>query len=229
MTFKFPALLRLEQLVGHELRTPLASLLGFTELMLERAFSPEKQHELITIIHQEATRRTNLINDFLDLQRIQSAKQCYEFIDVALEPLLREQVQLFSSEKSSYTFHVSLNPALPSVHADADRLRQVLGNLPSNAIKFSPQGGEISLKATEEGGKVKVKVSDQGIGIPRESLPKLFSKFFRVENADTRKIGGTGLGLALVKEIIEAHGGHVGVESVVGQGSTCYFTLPVAQ
>lgn len=215
--------------VSHELRTPLASLLGFTELMLERVFPPEKQYELIMIIHQEATRLTNLINDFLDLQRIQSAKQRYEFTTLTLEPILLEQVQVFSSEKSSYTFRMSLSPTLPAVHADGNRLRQVLGNLLSNAIKFSPQGGEISLNAAQEGEEVKVKVIDQGIGIPREFFPKLFNKFFRVENADTRKIGGTGLGLALVKEIIEAHSGSVGVESVVGQGSTFYFTLPVAR
>ncbi len=214
--------------VSHELRTPLASLRGFTELMLERAFSPEKQREFIGIIHQEAIRLTNLINDFLDLQRIQSAKQRYDFTKVSLEPLLQEQLRFFSSEKSQHTFRISVDPALPLVHADADRLRQVLGNLLSNAIKFSPYGGGISLKASQEGEEIKVKVIDQGVGIPREIFPKLFRKFFRVENADTRKIGGTGLGLALVKEIIEAHGGYVGVESIVGQGSTFYFTLPVA-
>ena len=214
--------------VSHELRTPLASLRGFSELILERTFSPEKQYEFIAIIHQEAIRLTNLINDFLDLQRIHSARQRYEFAKIALEPILREQVQLFSTEKSLHTFRMSFGPALPSVRADADRLRQVLGNLLSNAIKFSPHGGVISLKTLQEGEEVKVKIIDQGVGIPREALPKLFSKFFRAENADTRKIGGTGLGLALVKEIIEAHGGYVGVESVLGRGSTFSFTLPVA-
>lgn len=215
--------------VSHELRTPLTSLLGFTELMLERTYAPEQQRELIQIIYQEALRLTNLINDFLDLQRMQSEKQHYEFAKVSLEPLLQEQWRFFSSGKCQHTFRISVDPALPLVHADADRLRQVLGNLLSNAIKFSPRGGIISLKAFQEGEEIKVKVADQGIGIPREVLPKLFHKFFRAENADTRQIGGTGLGLALVKEIIEAHGGYVGVESDIGRGSTFSFTLPVTE
>jgi signal transduction histidine kinase len=118
---------------------------------------------------------------------------------------------------------------LPPVRADHDCLRQVLTNLLSNAIKFSPKGGLITVEATVEEPYMRVSVRDQGLGIPREALPRLFSKFFRVDNHETRSIGGTGLGLALIKKIIEAHGGRVWAESEVGSGSTFFFTLPITE
>jgi signal transduction histidine kinase len=118
---------------------------------------------------------------------------------------------------------------LPQVYADANRLHQVLINLLSNAVKFSPQGGTITVGARTEGQEVAVWVADQGIGIASEEFPKIFERFFRIDNRDTRHIGGTGLGLTLVKEIIAAHGGRVWVESALGQGSTFFFALPVSE
>lgn len=215
--------------VSHELRTPLTSLRGFAELMLEREFPSEKQHEFLTVIHNESLRLTNLINDFLDLQRLESGHQTYDFRSVDLGEVLRETVTLFAHEDRHHTLRLVLPPSLPPVRADADRLRQVLSNLLSNAVKFSPQGGEVTLGARLEGRKkVVVWVADQGVGIPPEEMHKLFSKFFRIDNTETRSIGGTGLGLALVKEIVEAHGGQVWAESTSGQGSTFFFTLPTA-
>jgi PAS domain S-box-containing protein len=215
--------------VSHELRTPLTSLRGFTELMLKRNFSPEKQREFLTIIHNESIRLTNLINDFLDLQRIESGRQVYQLDSVDVAFLVRESVASFLWEDGKHSLRLVV-PDIPlPVWADASRLRQVLANLLSNAIKFSPQGGEVTVGARREGVEVVVWVADQGVGIPPEVLPQLFSKFFRVDSTATRSIGGTGLGLALVKEIVEAHGGRVWAESALEQGSTFLFALPVAE
>jgi PAS domain S-box-containing protein len=215
--------------VSHELRTPLTSLRGFAELMLKKEFPREKQKEFLAIIHNESVRLTNLINDFLDLQRIESGRQEYHFEGCSLPALLHESVAIFSGGKEHRPFHLILPPQLPMVRADRERIQQVLANLFSNAVKFSPEGSAISVGAQVRDGETVVWVKDQGLGIPQEALPKLFSKFFRVDNQDTRTIGGTGLGLALIKKIVEEHTGKVWVESTVGEGSTFFFTLPLAE
>jgi signal transduction histidine kinase len=127
----------------------------------------------------------------------------------------------------NHTLQLTVPTGLPPVRLDPARIQQVVTNLLSNAIKFSPEGGTVTIGAAAEDDKVKVWVTDQGIGIPPEAMPNLFTKFFRVDNDETRKIGGTGLGLALIKEIVEAHGGHIWVESELGKGSTFSFTLPI--
>jgi len=214
--------------MSHELRTPLSSLRGFTELLLTRDFSLEKQRELLSIMKKEATRLTNLINDFLDLQRIESGQQNYHLTWVDLAAVLRESIALFANTTERHTFQLQVPDRLPPVQADADRLHQVLINLLSNAVKFSPQGGAIIIGVRPEESEVVVWVADQGVGIPPEGYLKVFERFFRIDNRDTRNIGGTGLGLTLVKEIIAAHDGRVWVESTLGQGSTFFFTLPVS-
>jgi signal transduction histidine kinase len=212
--------------VSHELRTPLTSLRGFTELLLTHPYSREKQKEMLGVIHNESLRLNNLINDFLDMQRLQSGRMRYNFAAVELNPFLRETITLFSQEKDKHPIRLEVANSLPPVYADADRLHQVLVNLLSNATKFSPHGGEIIVGARAEGGHVRVWVTDRGLGIPQQEIPKLFHKFHRVERKETRKIGGTGLGLALAKQIIDAHRGTIGVESEVGKGSTFFLTLP---
>jgi signal transduction histidine kinase len=214
-------------IVSHELRTPLTSLRGFTELMLTRDFSLDKRRELLSIMQREATRLTDLINDFLDLRRIESGQQNDQMVDVDLAAVLRASVALFSNTAGPHIFQTQVPDQLPSVHADADRLHQVLINLLSNAVKFSPQGGTITAGIRSDGREIVVWVADQGVGIAPEELPKVFVRFFRVDNRDIRKIGGTGLGLTLVKEIIAAHGGRMWAESTSGHGSTFFFTLPV--
>jgi PAS domain S-box-containing protein len=214
--------------VSHELRTPLTSLRGFAELMLEREFEPEKRKKFLGIVHKEAVRLSELINDFLDLQRIESGRQTYQFGPVNLVQLVEETVALFRGGNLTHQLDIQRPGQLPEVLADADRIRQVLSNLVSNAVKFSPAGGLVRITMRQGDGVVEASISDQGIGIPAAAQEKLFQKFFRADNTETRKIGGTGLGLALVKQIIEAHSGRVWVQSVYGEGSTFSFTLPVA-
>ncbi len=215
--------------VSHELRTPLSSLRGFTELMLEREFSPEKQREFLTIMHDEAVRLTNMINDFLDLQRMEAGEQTYAFTTIDFLPVLHDAVAVFSGVPDRHEIRIVASDALPRVRVDVDRIRQVLANLLSNALKFSPEGGDITAAVRRDDRVVVVSVSDSGIGIAPEVLPSLFTKFHRGDNAMTRRIGGTGLGLALVKEIVTVHGGRVWVESESGKGSTFFFTLPFAE
>lgn len=214
--------------VSHELRTPLASLRGFTELLLHREFPRERQQEFLRIIHEESLRLGRLIDNFLDLQRMEAGRQPYELVATDLASLLHEAVTLFGLHSSRHRIVVEVEDALPMVRADGDRIRQVLANLLSNAVKFSPDGGEVRVRARCEGARVVVSVSDRGIGIEPEALDGLFRKFHRLPNAEAHGIGGTGLGLALVREIVEAHGGRVEVASRLGEGSTFGFALPVA-
>jgi CheY-like chemotaxis protein len=196
--------------------------------MLEREFPPDKCQRFLSIIHGETVRLTNLINDFLDLQRMESGRQIYHRDRMDLPQLLGESVALFQTVGGKHTIHLDAPDALPPVEGDPDRLRQVLSNLLSNAIKFSPDGGTVTVVARREDSHIIVSVTDQGVGIPPEAIPQLFGKFFRVDTGRARSIGGTGLGLAVVKEIIEAHQGRIWVESEPDRGSTFSFTLPLS-
>lgn len=211
--------------VSHELRTPLASLRGFAELMLDRVYPPAQQRQFLRIIHQEAMRLGKLIDDFLDLQRMESGRETWILAAVDLRPALEETIALLTPSTGKHTLSLDVAPELPRVRANADRVRQALVNLIANAIKFSPNGGEVRVGARSEADAVTLSVRDHGIGMSPEAMQDLFTKFYRVDNAETRSIGGTGLGLALVKEIATAHGGRVWVESAPGQGSTFYLAL----
>ena len=214
--------------VSHELRTPLTSLQGFAELMLKRNFAPERNRQFLHIIHKESTRLTQLINDFLDIQRVESGRQNFLFEVFAFRPLLDEAVQMVSNATSQHRFSVALDDPDLQLYGDQQRIRQVLDNLLSNARKFSPNGGTIEVKAKRAETRFIISVHDEGIGIPADALPKLFTRFYRVDNSETRKIGGTGLGLELAKKIIESHGGEMWVESTPGEGSTFFFSVPAA-
>lgn len=212
--------------VNHELRTPLTSLRGFSEILLKKQCKPEKQQQYLKIIYDESKRLGNLINDFLDIQRMESGKQNYNFEPINISILVEETLELFSHTSNEHTLNISAPLELPQVKADRDRIHQVLSNLVSNAIKYSPNGGEVTVSAYEQDTEIVVSVADTGVGISQQAMEKLFTKFYRVDNASTRRIGGTGLGLAIVKEIVEAHRGRVWVESTPGEGSTFYFSLP---
>ncbi|MEI7025475.1 ATP-binding protein [Paenibacillus sp. y28] len=214
--------------VSHELRTPLASVLGFAELLLHKQLTPERQKKYIGTIHQEANRLTSLINNFLDLQRMESRKQTYDFSMMNMADAIRETMELQRVNAPNHRFE--FKPGLEDAHvnADPDKMKQVLMNVIGNAIKYSPDGGTVSVQLRREDANLCIDITDEGLGIPAEALPKLFHKFYRVDNSDRREIGGTGLGLAIVKEIMNIHGGDVKASSVYGQGSTFTLLLPLA-
>jgi CheY-like chemotaxis protein len=201
------------------LRTPLASVLGFVEILLNRQLTADKQKKYMETIYREATRLSNLINDFLDLQRMESGKQVYHFSPIEAAAVVREVAEQWQGKQNHY-IHVHAEDAELWAKADADRLRQVLHNLLSNAIKYSPEADRVDVRIFRSEGRIVLEIQDYGLGIPLEAKESLFSKFYRVDNTDRRQIGGTGLGLAIVKEIMEAHHGTVSFESAMGEGST---------
>ena len=212
--------------VSHALRTPLASLRGFSELMLAREFPPEKQREFLEIMHKESTRLSDLINNFLDLQRMEAGRQMFHFEPVDLAALLKDRAIFFAGGSAQHCLRLEIPVSLPPVRADGDRIHEVLNNLIANAIKYSPAGGEIVVGAREQGAEILLWVADHGIGIPHDALPHLFQKFYRVENTEGRAISGTGLGLALVRQIVQMHKGRAWAESTYGEGSTFFVALP---
>lgn len=206
-------------IVSHELRTPLASVLGFIEILLHRELTPEKRQRYLQTIYKEAMRLSTLINDFLDLQRMESGKQTYHFAPVELKGLLQEVTEHWQG-KQDHHIRLHMQDHEVWVRADADRLKQVAHNLVSNAIKYSPHSEQVDLTLEQDGNHVRILFQDYGLGIPEEAKGKMFSRFYRVDNSDRRQIGGTGLGLAIVREIVEAHQGTISFESAMGQGTT---------
>lgn len=212
--------------VSHELRTPLSSVLGFTELLLTKTLKPERQQKYVETIHKEAQRLTNLINDFLDLQRMESGRQQYMMKPLQVNEIVMDVINRFRHEKKHHIQLIDKARAI-MVKADEERLIQVFVNIISNAIKFSPNGGNVMITLENKGQMLQVGVQDEGIGIAKEDVSQLFQKFKRIDNSARRKIGGTGLGLAICREIILMHNGDIWIESEEGQGTIVYFTLPL--
>jgi len=216
-------------LVSHELRTPLASLLGFTELLYSRDFSEEQRKQYLGVMLREGRRLTDLINDVLHIQRLEAGHQALKLAPADLPALIRRAV-MAAGEDPLRPIEVQASSTLPLVMIDTDAILQVLANFLTNARKYSPDGGAIAVSAELTGELVEINVQDHGLGIPAESLPRVFATFYRVESGDHRLIKGTGLGLAINRRIIEAHGGKVDAHSDgLGKGSRFQFTLPAVQ
>ncbi len=216
--------------VSHEMQTPLTAMLGFTELLLEHPeLSAEERRSCLETLQKETARLNDLITSYLDLQKLQGHSTPYDLLPFDPAPLLREAAALYAGGSKSHSVTVEAPERLPFVLGDEMRLAQVLGNLLSNAIRYSPAGGRVVLAAVSTGENVEVTVRDEGLGIPADAREKIFERFYRVDSSDRRRIGGTGIGLALVKEIVAAHGGSIRVESILGEGSAFTVVLPVAE
>lgn len=213
--------------VSHELRTPLASVLGFTELLLNKQLKPERQLKYLQTIHQEAKRLTALINDFLDLQRMESGRQEYDIKPVDLTKIIQEAIEVCRVGDHTHNVHFQNEATATYVLGDHDKLLQVCMNLLNNAVKYSPSGGDIQVRCYHDKQHVYMEVQDHGLGIPADAIPQLFNRFYRVDNSDRREIGGTGLGLSIVKEILLVHEGDISVQSEYGAGSTFRVVLPI--
>jgi signal transduction histidine kinase len=213
--------------VSHELRTPLSGVLGFTKLLLTREFDSETRRHYLGIVDAQARRLSQLIDDFLDVRAIEEGRfdPARDLVD--LGTLLQDEATLYSLQSDRHELALDLPDTPLRVMGNADRLRQVIGNLLSNAIKYSPQGGLVQVTASVRGDAVRFEVRDEGIGIPTEQQPRIFTKFFRADAAASG-ITGTGLGLAVSRDIVESHGGQIGFMSAEGEGTTFFVELPGA-
>src|SRR6266550_9683 len=225
--------LRAEFLGGasHELKTPINVIIGYLELMQEGIYGevPPKQKEVLLTIKQQANGLTRLVKRLLDISRFEASGGKIELREVDLQRLLHTLESSFSvlAMQRNIAFSVKHGDGLPPrVHWDEDRINEVLGNLLSNAFKFTQRGGKVALSVTPNDGEVVFTVADNGAGISREQLPHIFDKFYQADNQAAAASKGTGLGLAIAKEIVEAHGGQITAESRVGEGTTFVVRLP---
>lgn len=228
--------------VSHELRSPLTSILGYSELLLAREFKRERRQEFVQAIFGQAQHLAGLIEDMLNLSRLSRGRMRMNWSMASFYQVvagLATQLDALMSERHCLLIDVS--PDAPPFYADRDKVRVILNNLIGNAVKYSPDGGEVTLRAEpvltmEEIERrqvptappcILVSVQDQGIGIPEEAVPHIFDRFYRADNTMTRQIGGTGLGLTISKALVELHGGSLWVQSKENEGTTFFFTLPL--
>lgn len=228
------------QTVSHELRTPLTFVCGYVDLLLENALGnlSARQRKALTIVSDRATAMTHLVNDIINLQQMELQSHLYAPVDLASLVRSGGEGARVTALRHGLAVEIKIAPDLPQVLGDVGRLGEVLDNLVGNAIKFSPNGGTMTIQAEptladfpngnqQAQAGVKVVIRDQGIGIAEDQLSRVWDRFYQVDGTKTRRFSGTGLGLAIVKRIIEAHGGLVGVESQLGVGSSFWFILPV--
>jgi signal transduction histidine kinase len=213
-------------LVGHEFRTPLTSIRGYSELIAGPVTDPAEVAEFAGIIHREASRLARLIDDVLLLDQLATRRISFNVVEADLNAIVREVVERLRPAAPDHRFALQLHPELPPVPADRDRLAQAAIHLVANAVKYSPGGGEVTIRTERDRKRAILSVIDRGVGIPAEALERIFERFQRLDSAPNRTAGGRGLGLPLVREIVRMHGGRVWAESVEGAGSTFKVALP---
>ena len=214
--------------VSHDLRSPLTAILGYVELLDRVGPLNEKQRAFVQRVQASVSSITELINDLLDLGRIEAGLDDRK-IQLSLVEVIQYSIENFQGQvrEKKLTLKVDIPSDLPSIYGDSVRLRQVLDNLLGNAIRYTPEGGKIAVRARAEKDQVILQVSDTGVGIPAGDLPHIFEKFYRASNV-VEQVSGSGLGLAIVKSIVENHGGRIWVDSVEGEGTTFTIVLPIA-
>ena len=215
---------------AHELRTPLNSIVCFSKVLLERRkqLEEEKKIQFLQIINEESLGLADIISDLLSVSRIESGRGFkITKAPADIKDIILKNVNLFQLQTDKHTFKVNTPPDLPEIEIEEDKIDQVMENLLSNAVKFSPDGGKITVTLEKTNEKVQIIITDTGIGIPKKDFAHIFEKFYRAGNASSGTMGGTGLGLGIVRYIIESHGGEIWAESELGKGSTFSFTLPI--
>jgi two-component system phosphate regulon sensor histidine kinase PhoR len=216
--------------ISHEFRTPLTAIQGFAETLLGGALDDtSNRRRFVEIIRNHAARLARLTEDLLKLSRIEAGQLQIELLPVSVDHLIEaclETARLKAAQRN-LTLDVRVPPDLPLVRGDANRLQEVLQNLLDNAVQYTLPGGRIELSASRVGDAVVLTVADTGIGIPQAEQGRIFERFYRVDAARSREAGGTGLGLSIARHIVDAHGGRLWVESVVGEGSYFHFSIPV--
>lgn len=214
----------------HEIRTPLTAVIGYAEILENQQLPVGERKVLLDIIAREAHHIDNLLKDFSEVYRQDNGTWLTEIslAPIDVEKLLLEVVARFKHKFAKHVILVRVPPDLPPVQGDVEKLYLVIRNLLANAIKYSPGGGEISVSVTECSKELFIRVRDQGVGIPKENLPNIFQHGFRAPPLPGNKLRGSGLGLTMVKRIIEAHNGKIYVESTPGKGTVFLLSLPKA-
>jgi len=212
----------------HELSTPLTAILGFSEFLLEnRELSPEDEQEFLTIINEKADFLSGLVGELLDISRIESGKPLpLQKSKHSAQELFERPIQHLSQLSDNHHFAIDLEASALELSADKEKIWQVMENLCNNAVKYSPAGGEVKITGQAAENSYRVSVSDQGVGLTKDQTSKVFEKFYRCNQTDT-SVGGTGLGLTIVKYIIESHDGQIWIDSELGQGTNVNFVLPI--
>jgi signal transduction histidine kinase len=218
-------------IASHELRTPMTAIMGYTELLLQRNPPNTTRKQWLKRIYKNSQKLTDIIDDLLNVTRIQSGKINMKLEKVRLQDILEESLTFTRESSDKHDIFVEIDPNLPAVIIDREKFGQVIGNLLSNAIKYSPEGGRIILAAHEdmENSRVVVSISDEGIGIGPEDKDLLFTTFHRIQRPETKSIRGSGLGLYIVKEWVEEMGGNIWLESKLNEGSTFFIAIPVSK
>ncbi len=215
--------------VSHELRTPLTTIKGYAETLLEGALKEEIAFQFVQVIKRHTDRLAKIVEDLLMLSKIESKEFHLKVEVIPVSELIHDVSDFVKEAAERKKISISQAEIPPSLVIEADRndLEQVFINLLDNAIKYTPEGGRVIISATEKDqGEIEFSIQDNGIGIPKEDIPRIFERFYRVDKGRSQELGGTGLGLSIVKHLVQAHGGRVWVESQPGEGSAFYFTLP---
>jgi len=215
--------------VSHELKTPLCSIKGYSETILDRDLEKEEVAKFAKVINDEANRMDRIVADLLQLSRFDYKKSVWNKVKLNIDDLAKqvvENMQYVAMEKK-HNLKCVVNMVPGPVFVDKDGIQQVMINILSNSIKYTPEGGEITVYIGAAGGKAYLKFVDNGMGIPEKDLKRIFERFYRVDKARSRQMGGTGLGLSIVKEIVEAHEGTIEIKSEVGIGTEVIVTIPI--